>query len=44
MTGRTADVPLSGVVSKGVGQGTSAVEDIIPPMIGDTVDVEDVPP
>ena len=45
MTGRTADVPLSGVVPKGVGQGTSAVEEsIVPPMIGDTVEVEDVPP
>ena len=44
MTGRTAEVPLSGVVPRGVGQETSVVEDDMPPKTGDTVEVEDVPP
>ena len=42
-TYRFAEAPLSGVVQKGVGQETSGVEDQ-PPMTGDTVTMEDVPP
>ena len=42
-TYRFAEAPLSGVVQKGVGQETSGVEDR-PPMTGDTVTMEDVPP
>ena len=44
MTGRKAGAPLSGVVQKGVGQGTSVVGDKKPPTTRETVLVEDVPP
>ena len=44
MTGRKADASLSGVMQKGVGQGTSVVGDKKPPTTGEAVPVEDVPP
>ena len=44
MTGRKADTSLSGVMQKGVGQGTSVVGDKKPPMAGEAVPVEDIPP
>ena len=44
MTGRKAGAPLSGVVQKGVGQGTSVVGDKKPPTTRETILVEDVPP
>ena len=42
-TYRFAGAPLSRVVQKGVGQETSAIEDQ-PPMTGDTIMMEDIPP
>ena len=41
--GRKAGALLSGVVQKGVGQGTSVVGDNKPPMTREAVLVEDVP-
>ena len=44
LTGWKADASLSGVMQKGVGQGTSVVGDKKPPMTREAVPVEDVPP
>ena len=44
MTGPKAEAPLSGVVQKGVGQETSVLGDERPPMTGDALVGEDVPP
>ena len=43
-TGQMAEVPLSGVVQRGVGQETSVIGDEKPPKTRDTASVEDVPP
>ena len=43
-TGCEAGAPLSGVVLQGVGHVTSEQKREQPPMTGDTIKMEDVPP